>query len=110
MDLSGKTCIPCHGKTPPLNLEAANLLLVQINKAWIINSIGHLYRKFSFKNFGDAMNFANDIAKIAEQEQHHPDLSISWGVCAVEIWTHKINGLSESDFYLAAKIDKLALD
>jgi 4a-hydroxytetrahydrobiopterin dehydratase len=71
-----------------------------------LNPDGHLERTYAFKNFGDAMAFANQVADIAEDEGHHPDLYIAWGKCKVEIWTHKIKGLTESDFYFAAKSDR----
>jgi len=74
---------------------------------WQIIQGHHLYKKFIFTNFIGALNFANKIAKIAEAEGHHPDLKITWGACEVEIYTHKINGLVDSDFYLAAKIEEL---
>jgi 4a-hydroxytetrahydrobiopterin dehydratase len=105
--LINKSCIPCQAGQPPLTAEAANVLLKEVGNQWRINDQGHLFNQYKFKNFMQAMEFANRIAEIAEQEGHHPDLQISWGSCAVEIWTHKINGLSESDFILAAKIDTI---
>ena len=107
MKLSEKNCIPCQGGTPPLEKEATDKLLIQLERGWTINANGHLQREYEFKNFMGPMQFANKIAEVAEQQGHHPDLKISWGKCGVEIWTHKINGLTESDFYLAAKIDEL---
>ena len=107
MDLSEKKCVPCEAGIPPMEEDAVNQFLKQLKADWLINSDGHLFKKFRFKNFMAAMDFANKIAIIAEEEQHHPDLKIAWGSCEVEIWTHKIQGLSENDFYLAAKIDKL---
>ena len=74
---------------------------------WIINANGRLFKEYKFANFLEAINFANKIALIAEEEQHHPDLYISWGSCSVEIWTHTRNGLTENDFLLAYKITQL---
>lgn len=105
--LSDKHCIPCQGGVPPLNQQEISQLLVQLTGNWQINEVGHLTKSYSFHNFIDAMHFANQIAQIAEEEAHHPDLTIAWGKCAVEIWTHKINGLTESDFILAAKIEAI---
>ena len=78
----------------------------ELDDGWRLNPDGHLERAYSFKNFAAAMAFANKVADIAEDESHHPDLHIAWGKCKVEIWTHKISGLTESDFYLAAKADR----
>ncbi|MGL4997906.1 MAG: 4a-hydroxytetrahydrobiopterin dehydratase [Cetobacterium sp.] len=105
--LSDKHCIPCQGGIPPLGQEEINKLLDQLKNGWEINKSGHLYKRFEFNDFMGGMEFANKIALIAEQEAHHPDLTVSWGRCAIEIWTHKINGLNESDFILAAKIETI---
>lgn len=104
-ELSEKKCIPCHGGIPALKKEEIDRLLDKLEDKWLVNEFGHLYRIYTFHNFVDTMDFANKIAEIAEQENHHPDLIISYGKCIVEIWTHKIDGLTESDFILAAKID-----
>ena len=103
MDLSQKKCQPCEGGTEPLNTEEANILLEQI-PSWAIKS-GHVFNKFKFKDFKEAMDFVNKVADIAEQEGHHPDIKISWNKVDIELWTHAIDGLSENDFILAAKID-----
>lgn len=105
--LIDKTCTPCQGGVPPLTSEEIEKLFHELKSEWAINNAGHLYKEYKFDNFIDAINFANKIATIAEREAHHPDLRISWGLCAVEIWTHKINGLTESDFILAAKIEAI---
>jgi len=84
----------------------AEELLRELDDGWRLNADGHLDRTYSFDDFGKAMAFANKVADIAEGESHHPDLLIAWGKCAVEIWTHKIRGLTESDFYFAAKADR----
>jgi len=104
--LSEKQCIPCQGDTLPLDQDMAKNLLVKLDHEWQINELGHLFKKYTFKNFILAMHVASTIAEIAEITGHHPDLHIGWGYCAVEIWTHKIQGLTESDFYLAAKIEQ----
>jgi len=104
-ELSKKKCIPCHGGISPLEKKDIDILLSELPSKWLVNELGHLCKTYTFLNFLDAINFANKIAKIAEQEDHHPDLFISYGQCIVEIWTHKIDGLTESDLILAAKID-----
>lgn len=105
--LVNNTCVPCQGGLPSLTSEAAEKLLAKLGNEWIINNIIHLYKEYLFADFKEAMGFANSVAKLAEKESHHPDLKIAWGICAIEIWTHKINGLTESDFILAAKIDAI---
>jgi 4a-hydroxytetrahydrobiopterin dehydratase len=105
--LLNKRCIPCEGGLPPLNNSEVQRLLIELKGGWNINQAGHLYKCYKFKNFLESMTFANIVAAVAEKEAHHPDLTISWRMCSVEIWTHKINGLTESDFILAAKIEAL---
>jgi len=107
MCLANKTCIPCKGGVPPLTAKEVESLLDLLRNDWQLNQAGHLYKKYEFTDFISSMNFANKIAALAEQEAHHPDLTIAWGICKVEIWTHKINGLTESDFILAAKIESI---
>ncbi len=106
MELAEKRCVSCEGGTEPLSPEEAHELGTQVPD-WEIRD-GRIERTFGFTNFVEAMDFANRITPLAEQENHHPDLHISWGKVRVELSTHKIGGLSENDFILAAKIDKLA--
>lgn len=106
MSLAEQKCIPCRGGVPPMVKERAEVLLRELADGWRLNADGRLERAFAFENFAQAMAFANKVADVAEEEGHHPDLHIAWGVCKVEIWTHKINGLTESDFYFAAKVDR----
>jgi 4a-hydroxytetrahydrobiopterin dehydratase len=84
----------------------AEALLRELDEGWRLSPEGHLERAYPFKNFAEALAFANKVGAIAEDEGHHPDLHVAWGSCRVEIWTHKINGLTESDFYFAAKTDR----
>lgn len=105
--LASKHCVPCQGGQPSLSKDVVNKLLKELGDSWQINDQGHLYQAYKFRDFRGAMTLANKIAELAEKEGHHPDLFISWGSCGVEIWTHKINGLTESDFILAAKIEHL---
>jgi|SRR3989338_10026523 len=105
MDLAKRRCVPCEGRTQPLTKEEAEKLSEQV-KEWHVSADGkHISKEFTFENFLEAMGFANKITAIAEEQGHHPDLSIGWGRVGVELSTHAIKGLSENDFILAAKID-----
>jgi 4a-hydroxytetrahydrobiopterin dehydratase len=106
MALADQQCIPCRGGVPPLPRARVDALLTELEKGWALNAAGHLLRDYEFRDFAGALKFANAVGAIAEQQGHHPDLHVAWGRCGVEIWTHKINGLTESDFYLAAKADR----
>jgi len=104
--LSEKHCIPCKGGVPPLKGEELLLLYRQLENGWQIVNEHQLEKEFTFKNFRDALAFVNRIGEIAEAEGHHPDLFLAWGKVKITTWTHKIDGLTESDFILAAKCDK----
>lgn len=106
MALADNKCVPCRGGVPPVERSKADELLKQLGRGWTFNTYGHLERLYTFKDFADALTFVNKVGAVAEAEGHHPDLHLGWGKCKVEIWTHKINGLTESDFYLAAKCDR----
>jgi len=105
--LINKACVPCQDGAPPLDQAMVEKFLAELGASWQINAAGHLYKEYLFDDFLQPIDFANKIAKIAEYEAHHPDLTLAWGKCVVEIWTHKINGLTESDFILAAKIEAI---
>lgn len=106
--LQYQKCVACSGNTPKLNSNEIQEHLKNIS-GWSINEQNEMiYKKFIFKNFYQALNFANVIGKIADKESHHPDLSIGWGYCLVLIHTHAIKGLSLNDFILASKIDLLS--
>lgn len=110
MSLSDKKCIPCQGGVAPLTTSSMKLYLDQLSDEWYLNDLKHLCRKYNFKSFKYSMDFANKVGDLSELEKHHPILHVSWGKCFVEIWTHKINGLTESDFILAAKIENLFVE
>ncbi len=105
-DLASKTCVPCRGETPPLKGEELDDLRRQVPE-WEVVEEHHLRRRFRFKNFREALGFVNRVGELAEEQGHHPDVSFGWGYAEVTIFTHKINGLTESDFILAAKINEL---
>lgn len=104
--LAAKKCVPCKGGVEPLKGEALRAIAAQVPQ-WTIVQEHHLKRSFLFQDFATALAFVNQIGAIAEAEGHHPDLELGWGRVGVKIYTHKINGLTESDFILAAKIDTL---
>lgn len=106
MKLAEKKCTACSGDTLPLTQDET-LALSEETPDWILLA-GRIERTFTFANFSQAIDFANKIAKIADEQNHHPDLHISWGKVRVELSTHAIGGLSVNDFILAAKIDEIA--
>lgn len=103
--LASKKCVPCKGGIPPLKGEALLSLYRQLEKGWQIVNEHHLEKEYSFKNFKEALAFTNKVGEVAENEGHHPDILLGWGKVKLTIWTHKIDGLTESDFILAAKCD-----
>lgn len=103
MELKEKKCVPCEGGVPKLSHEQADDLLKEIS-TWQRQG-DKLSKNFRFKNFVKAMEFVNRMAQVAEQEGHHPDFTVHYNQVEVQIWTHAIDGLSENDFILAAKID-----
>ena len=106
MSLAEKNCIPCRGGVPALKGEELEKLKAQVS-GWQVVDEHHLFKAYAFPDFKTALSFVNSTGAIAEAEGHHPDLFLSWGKVEVKIWTHKINGLTESDFILAAKIDRI---
>jgi len=106
MGLAEKQCIPCQGGVPPLKGAEIEKYRAEIPE-WNVVNEHHLERVFAFPDFRTALEFVNRVGELAEQEGHHPDLLLSWGRVEVRIWTHKVDGLTESDFILAAKIDRL---
>ncbi len=105
-DLASKTCVPCRGGVPPLKGKELEALRSQL-PSWQVVNEHHLERTFKFPDFKTALEFTNQIGNLAEEQGHHPDILLTWGKVVVTIWTHKIDGLTESDFVLAAKIDRL---
>lgn len=105
-ELASKTCVPCRGDVPPLKGEELEELSRQVPD-WEVVEEHHLGRTFRFKNFREALEFVNRVGELAEEEGHHPDIAFGWGKAEVTIFTHKIDGLTESDFILAAKVDRL---
>ena len=105
-DLASKTCVPCKGGVPPLAGEELARLAREVPQ-WKVIDAHHIVRTFRFPDFRQALTFVNKVGAIAEEQGHHPDSRLGWGKAEITTWTHKINGLTESDFILAAKIDRL---
>lgn len=105
IELTRKECIPCQGGVPPLKGSGLKELHQQLNGGWEVINEHHLNKNFTFNDFAEALAFTNRVGALAEKEGHHPDIQLSWGRVGIEIFTHKIDGLTESDFILAAKID-----
>jgi 4a-hydroxytetrahydrobiopterin dehydratase len=105
-DLAAKTCVPCRGGVPPLAGDQLQALQKEVPDWQVVNG-HHLNRGFSFPDFRSALAFVNRVGDVAEEQGHHPDIFLAWGKADITIWTHKIDGLTETDFILAAKIDQL---
>ncbi|GIW71577.1 MAG: putative pterin-4-alpha-carbinolamine dehydratase [Planctomycetota bacterium] len=106
-ELADRQCVPCRGGVPPLDAAQIAPLLGQLEPGWQVIGGHHLQRRYRLKNFREALALANRIGELAEQQRHHPELRLGWGYLEVAIWTHKVDGLTESDFVLAAKCDRL---
>jgi len=104
--LASLECIPCKGGVPPLKGERLTELLSEL-QGWEVVEEHHLRKQYSLERFSGALAFVNQVGELAEAQGHHPDICFGWGYCEIKIWTHKIDGLTESDFILAAKIDAL---
>ena len=107
MDLSKKKCIPCEGGIAPLDVKEIAEYKKHIKDDWKVVRNSKITKEYSFVNYKHTMNFVNEVANLAEKEGHHPDMHVYYGKVVIELWTHTIKGLSENDFILAAKIDKL---
>ena len=110
-DLADKKCIPCEGGIPNFNITEIHKYLKKVD-GWDVqsdeNKVYFLMKEFKFKNFKESQDFVNKVGNVAEQEGHHPDIWFGWGYAKIKIYTHAIKGLHESDFILAAKVDKIS--
>jgi 4a-hydroxytetrahydrobiopterin dehydratase len=106
-ELAKKECKPCDGATPALRGDALKQMQNRLNGGWQVLDEQRLEKQFKFPDFRHALEFVNRVGDIAEEQNHHPDIYFTYGQARIQIWTHKINGLTESDFILAAKIDEL---
>ena len=105
--LAEKECVPCKGGVPALKGQELERLARELQPGWRVVNEHHLEKEFKFPNFKDALAFTNKVGELAEAQGHHPDIYLAWGKVRLTIWTHKIDGLTESDFILAAKADRL---
>lgn len=105
-DLASKACVPCKGGVPPLAGKELDRLQEELAGDWTVVDGHHLEKRYSFPDFAGALAFTNQVGEIAEAEGHHPDIYLAWGAVELKIWTHKIDGLTESDFIFAAKADQ----
>jgi 4a-hydroxytetrahydrobiopterin dehydratase len=104
-ELAAKECIPCRGGVPPLKGRELTDLQAKLGGGWKVVNEHNLEKEYTFKNFREALDFTNRVGEMAEKQGHHPDIYLAWGKVKLTIWTHKIDGLTESDFVFAAKAD-----
>ena len=105
-DLASRECVPCRGGIPPMKGAQIEKFAKQLSE-WDVVGEHHLKKSYKFSSFRETLDFITRVGELAEEQGHHPDVCFGWGKAEVTIWTHKIDGLTESDFVLAAKIDKL---
>ena len=108
--LAARRCVPCHGGVPRLTGDEVAPLLAELRGWQVEGEHHHLSKGFKFTNFADALEFVNRVGRLAEAEGHHPDVAFGWGYARLTLYTHAIDGLSESDFILAAKIDEMEVN
>jgi 4a-hydroxytetrahydrobiopterin dehydratase len=105
-ELASLKCVPCEGGVPPLKGKELHELRQQL-PGWDVVNEHHLHKAFTFPDFRQALDFVNRVGELAEEQGHHPDIYLTWGNVEITIWTHKIDGLTQSDFVMAAKIDRV---
>ena len=106
-ELASKRCVPCRGGVPPLKGDELVAFQQLLGGGWGAFDEHHLEKEYRFDNFRQALDFTVRVGEMAEEQDHHPDIVLTWGLVKVTIWTHKIDGLTESDFVFAAKADQL---
>lgn len=106
-ELAQKECVPCKGGVPPLQGDELRTLQEELGGGWRVVDEHHLEKDYAFKNFREALEFTKRVGEMAEEQGHHPDIYLAWGKVRLQVWTHKIDGLTESDFVFAAKADRL---
>lgn len=107
MDLTKKRCVPCEGGTPPLLWEQVKILKKSVSTEWIILENTRIRKEYLFDNYKQTLDFVNRVANLAEEEGHHPVMHVYYSKVEIELWTHAVNGLTENDFIMASKIDKI---
>ena len=106
-NLANEKCVPCRGGVPALKGEELRALQAELGGGWRVVEEHHLEKEFTFPDFATGLELTNRVGALAEEEGHHPDIYLAWGKVRITIWTHKVDGLTRSDFVLAAKIDGL---
>ena len=106
-DLASMECVPCKGGVPPLAGDELDQMMDRLGGGWQVIDGHHLKKEYKFPDFRSALDFTNRVGELAEGQGHHPDIYLAWGKVEITVWTHKINGLTESDFVFAAKSDAL---
>jgi len=106
--LKDRSCKPCREGTPPIIGEDLRQMRAMLDEGWNVIGEHHIEKEFKFRDWAEAQDFTKRVADLAQQEDHHPDILLQWGKVKVTLWTHKINGLSQNDFILAAKTDEIA--
>ena len=106
-DLAAMVCVPSKGGVPPFTSEQIETYLADLGNDWRVVDDHHLQKEYAFKNFREALDFTNRVGELAEELGHHPDIHLAWGKVKLTVWTHKIDGLHESDFVFAAKADRV---
>jgi 4a-hydroxytetrahydrobiopterin dehydratase len=106
-DLAAMACVPCKGGVPPFTRKEIEPYLADLGNDWRVVDGHHLEKEYRFKNFREALDYTNRVGELAEELGHHPDIHLAWGKVTLTVWTHKIDGLHESDFVFAAKADKV---
>ncbi len=106
-ELAEKECVPCKGGVPPLKGEELGKLYQELGNSWRVVDEHHIEKEYKFNNFREALDFTNRVGELAEAQGHHPDIYLAWGKVKLQLWTHKVDGLTESDFVFAAKADRL---
>jgi 4a-hydroxytetrahydrobiopterin dehydratase len=107
-ELAENECVPCRGGVPPLKGDELREMYEKLESGWAVVDEHHLEKEYRFKNFREALDFTNRVGQMAEEQGHHPDLHLAWGKVKVQVWTHKIDGLTWSDFVFAAKTERIA--
>ena len=110
MDLTSMNCIPCEGGIEPFDQKLIGIYLKELGNDWLLIENRKIAKDFQFRKYAQTIEFVNKVAELAELENHHPVMHVYYGKVTIELWTHAINGLSDNDFIMAAKIDKLIIE
>jgi len=107
VEMASQECVPCKGGVPPLPAEEVERMLAGLGNGWAVIEGHHLSKTYEFPDFKEGLRFTNLVGEMAEAQGHHPDILLAWGKVRIEVWTHKIDALVESDFIFAAKTEQI---